>query len=133
MDSRFSLKVFFISICFLSLTIPVSNIFKYFHQSKKNAEEEKALKMIGFYNKPPDCEKLQKARQLRLKQRQMKAIIKEICNHMLVVIVVLFVAYANHDTKSYAFSKEIDDIFVQGKISTYQLSMVGYIPWYITA
>ena len=45
---------------------------------------------------------------------------------MLVVIVVLFVAYANHDRQSYAFSNEINDIFVKGKISKFNLSMVGY-------
>ena len=83
--------------------------------------------MIGFYNKPPDCEKLEKARQLRLKQREMKSIIKEICNHLLIIIVVLFVAYANHDTQSYAFSKEVADIFIKGKQYGIKLSKVSGI------
>lgn len=68
-------------------------------------------------SKPPDEEKLRNARALRLKERQMSAIIREISLHFMVVILVLFVAYANHDNKSFSFSNQATQLITKGSKS----------------
>ena len=65
---------------------------------------------IGLQSKPPDAKKLEAARKLRLKQCEMKAIIKEIVTHILVVCVVLVVAYGNHDNRSFAMTEEVKNV-----------------------
>ena len=44
----------------------------------------------------------------------MKAIIKEIITHFLVVGIVLTVAYGNHDNRSFAMSNEVRNVLVAG-------------------
>lgn len=69
---------------------------------------------MALYNKPIKKEKLERARALRMKEKQMSAIIREIFLHFLVVIIVLFVAYGNHDDKSFSYSKRAIDILTKG-------------------
>ena len=44
----------------------------------------------------------------------MKAIIKEIITHILVVCVVLIVAYGNHDQRAFNMNNEVKNILVDG-------------------
>lgn len=73
-------------------------------------DAEKEPRKIGLQSKPPDAKKLEAARKLRLKQCEMKAIIKEIVTHILVVCVVLVVAYGNHDNRSFAMTEEVKNV-----------------------
>ena len=67
-----------------------------------------------FQSKPPDAKKLETARKLRLKQCEMKAIIKEIITHFVVVCIVFIVAYGNHDNGSFRMTDEINKALVVG-------------------
>lgn len=77
-------------------------------------DAEREPRKLGLQSKPPNAKKLEAARKLRLKQCEMKAIIKEIIAHFLVVCVVLTVAYGNHDSRSFAMSNEIRNVLVDG-------------------
>lgn len=44
----------------------------------------------------------------------MKAIIKEIVIHFLVVCVVLIVAYGNHDSRAFNMTNEVKKVLVEG-------------------
>lgn len=77
-------------------------------------DAEREPRKLGLQSKPPNAKKLEAARKLRLKQCEMKAIIKEIITHFLVVCVVLTVAYGNHDSRSFAMSNEIRNVLVDG-------------------
>ena len=79
---------------------------------------EREPRNISLQSKPPDAKKLEAARRLRLKQCEMKAIIKEIITHFLVVGIVLTVAYGNHDNRSFAMSNEVQNVLVAGDPST---------------
>lgn len=85
-----------------------------------NADEEfetgagREPRNVSLQSKPPDAKKLEAARKLRLKQCEMKAIIKEIITHFLVVVIVLTVAYGNHDNRSFAMSNEVKNVLVAG-------------------
>lgn len=85
---------------------PVLNTDEEFIES----DAEKEPRKIGLQSKPPDAKKLEAARKLRLKQCEMKAIIKEIVTHILVVCVVLVVAYGNHDNRSFAMTEEVKNV-----------------------
>ncbi|XP_048576120.1 polycystic kidney disease and receptor for egg jelly-related protein isoform X2 [Nematostella vectensis] len=78
-------------------------------EDAKHGDDEVREKKALFV-KPPDLEKLQQARQLRLKQREMQAIIREIIGHLTVVLIVLFVAFANHDDHGFRFSSEASSL-----------------------
>ena len=65
-------------------------------------------------SKPPDAKKLETARKLRLKQCEMKAIIKEIITHFVVVCIVFIVAYGNHDNGTFRMTDEIKKALVVG-------------------
>lgn len=103
-----------------------------------DADAEREPRKLGFQSKPPDAKKLEAARKLRLKQCEMKAIIKEIITHFLVVGVVLTVAYGNHDNRSFAMTEEVKNVLVNGdpnlisfdavrKYLLYQV--IKYIKW----
>ena len=47
-------------------------------------------------------------------QCEMKAIIKEIVTHFLVVCVVLIVAYGNHDSRAFNMTNEVKNVLVDG-------------------
>ncbi|EDO38019.1 predicted protein [Nematostella vectensis] len=73
-------------------------------------DDDEVREKKALFVKPPDLEKLQQARQLRLKQREMQAIIREIIGHLTVVLIVLFVAFANHDDHGFRFSSEASSL-----------------------
>lgn len=75
---------------------------------------EREPRNVSLQSKPPDAKKLEAARRLRLKQCEMKAIIKEIITHFLVVGIVLTVAYGNHDDRSFTMSNEVKNVLVAG-------------------
>lgn len=75
---------------------------------------EREPRNVSLQSKPPDAKKLEAARRLRLKQCEMKAIIKEIITHFLVVGIVLTVAYGNHDNRSFTMSNEVKNVLVAG-------------------
>jgi hypothetical protein len=86
---------------------------------------------MGLYSKPPGKEKLERARALRLKERQMAAIIREIILHFMVVILVLFVAYGNHDDKSFSYSRRAIKLLTEGfpaftKVSVNVIEWISY-------
>ena len=75
---------------------------------------EREPRNVSLQSKPPDAKKLEAARRLRLKQCEMKAIIKEIITHFLGVGIVLTVAYGNHDNRSFTMSNEVKNVLVAG-------------------
>ena len=77
-------------------------------------DAERGPRKLSLHSKPPDAKKLEAARKLRLKQCEMKAIIKEIVTHFMVVCVVLTVAYGNHENRSFAMSNEVKNVLVDG-------------------
>lgn len=82
------------------------------HKNVKNSDEEKALRKIGFVDKPPDPEKLEAARQLRLKQKQMKSIIHEMVQYFFFLVIVLIIAYGNRDPMAYGVTRSMESYFV---------------------
>ena len=61
---------------------------------EEEEEEEDEMAKAGFF-KLPDEKKLEESRQLRLKEKKMKAIIREIVIHLLFVMLCLFIGYSN--------------------------------------
>ncbi|XP_048576191.1 uncharacterized protein LOC5508455 [Nematostella vectensis] len=85
------------------------------HDKAKNTEEEKTLRKLGFVDKPPNPEKLEAARQLRLKQKEMKSIIYEIVQYLFFLGIVLVIAYGNRDPMAYKVTTSMEDYFVHTK------------------
>ena len=83
-------------------------------QLKKDKMDCSYAPRFIIQNKPPDAKKLETARKLRLKQCEMKAIIKEIITHFVVVCIVLIVAYGNHDNETFQMTDEINKALVVG-------------------
>ena len=57
----------------------------------------------------------------------MKAIIKEIITHFLVVCVVLIVAYGNHDKRAFNMSNEVKNVLVAGDPNMISFNEVSWI------
>ena len=57
----------------------------------------------------------------------MKAIIKEIITHFLVVCVVLIVAYGNHDKRAFNMSNEVKNVLVAGDPDMISFNVVSWI------
>ncbi|EDO34429.1 predicted protein [Nematostella vectensis] len=68
-----------------------------------------------FVDKPPNPEKLEAARQLRLKQKEMKSIIYEIVQYLFFLGIVLVIAYGNRDPMAYKVTTSMEDYFVHTK------------------
>jgi len=64
------------------------------YESEEEEEEEQDLTKAALF-KLPDEQKLEESRQLRLKEKKMKAIIREIVIHLLFVMLCLFIGYSN--------------------------------------
>lgn len=64
-------------------------------ESEEEGNEDDRLPGTNF--KLPDEKKLEEARQLRLKEKKMRAIIREIVIHLLFVMLCLFIGYSNMD------------------------------------
>ena len=66
--------------------------------------------------RPPGAEQLHLARQRRQKEKQMKAILKEMFLYLAFIIVMCVVAYGSRDNQAYAATKTLKDLFSE---STY--------------
>lgn len=85
------------------------------HDKTKNNEEEKALRKVGFVDKPPNPEKLEAARKLKLKQKEMKAIIREVLQYFFFLGVLLVVAYGSRDPMAFSVTSAMRTVFEEGK------------------
>ena len=85
------------------------------HSKAQNSDEEKALRKIGFVDKPPNPEKLEAARQLRLKQKEMKDVIREIIQYFLFLGILLVVAYGNRDPMAFDVTRAMKAFFEKAK------------------
>lgn len=85
------------------------------HKNVQNSDDEKALRKLGFVDKPPDPEKLEAARQLRLKQKQMSSILYEIVQYLFFLVIVLIIAYGNRDPMAYGVTRAMESIFVNSE------------------
>lgn len=87
------------------------------HSKKQNSEEEKGLRKIGFVDKPPDPAKLEAARQLKTKQRQMKTIIREVVQYFVFLSVLLVIAYGSRDPMAFPITTAMRSFFDEGTYS----------------
>lgn len=85
------------------------------HNKKQNSEEEKALRKIGFLDKPPNPEKLEAARQLKVKQKKMKSIIREVIQYFVFLSVLLIIAYGSRDPMAFTVTRAMREMFDDGK------------------
>ena len=79
-------------------------------------------------SKPPDVRRLETARQLRLKHKKMNAVLWEIVAHFFVVLLVMFVAFGNHDEQAFRLDREAIGLFVEGKAAGFPISYVSSDP-----
>ena len=63
---------------------------------------------------PPDMASLEEARQLRMKEIAMEAILKECIVYFFFILVVFFLSYQARDGDSYQFAHSIKNQFVRG-------------------
>ena len=75
-------------------------------EEEEEEEEEQDLAKAGFF-KLPDEKKLEESRQLRLKEKKMKAIIREIVIHLLFVMLCLFIGYSNMNPFAVGFGTSV--------------------------
>ena len=87
------------------------------HSQKKNSEEEKTLRKIGFVDKPPNPEKLEAARMLKVKQKEMKTIIREVIQYFVFLSVLLVIAYGSRDPMAFTVTRAMRDMFDEAKYS----------------
>ena len=89
--------------------------------------------------KPPDTSSLEAARELRMKEMQMEAILKEVLVYFFFVLVLFFLSYQNRDLNSFPYAQNIKNIFF-GSFSvclynnfTKQLTVLKIINYYSVA
>ena len=66
-------------------------------------------------DKPPDEAKLEIARQLRMKERQMKSIIREIVWYAVFLFILLTISYGNRDLMTSKVTQNLKNMFVEAK------------------
>ena len=87
------------------------------HSKQQNSKEEKALRKIGFVDKPPNPEKLEAARLLKTKQKQMKSIIREVIQYFVFLSILLVIAYGSRDPMAFPITTAMRTMFEEGKYS----------------
>jgi len=87
------------------------------HSKKQGSEEEKALRKIGFVDKPPNPEKLEAARLLKVKQKEMKTIIREVIQYFVFLCVLLVIAYGSRDPMAFTVTSAMRNMFEEGRYS----------------
>lgn len=87
------------------------------HSQKQNSVEEKALRKIGFVDKPPNPEILEAARLLKTKQKQMKTIIREVIQYLVFLSVLLVIAYGSRDPMAFPITDSMRSLFEAGDYS----------------
>lgn len=95
-------------------------MFGAFEQQDLNEDEKENFKKL-ITDRPPDEAKLEIARQLRMKEKHMKSIIREIVWYMFFLLIVLTVSYGNRDPATYRVTKYINDIFLHCRYSNENL------------
>ena len=70
--------------------------------------KEELKKNVEF--KLPDEKKLEEAREKRLKEKKMKAIIREIIIHLMFVLVCLFIGYSTMDPFAYRLGESVKNL-----------------------
>ena len=81
-----------------------------------DAETQQTLKQL-INDKPPDEAKLEIARKLRMKERQMESIIREIAWYVIFLLVLLTIAYGNRDLTTSKVTKYMRDTFEKAAYS----------------
>ncbi|KAK3717356.1 hypothetical protein QZH41_011584, partial [Actinostola sp. cb2023] len=91
---------------------------EWLHKNVKDLsdDEKKDFKKL-IMDRPPDEAKLEIARQLRFKEKQMKSIIREIVWYMIFLLVILTISYGNRDPDTYRITKYMNDLFVKARYS----------------
>ena len=87
------------------------------HNKQQSSEEEKTLRKIGFVDKPPNPEKLEAARLLKTKQKQMKSIIREVIQYFVFLTILLVIAYGSRDPMAFPITTAMRGMFDEGKYS----------------
>ncbi|KAL9957163.1 hypothetical protein ACROYT_G038767 [Oculina patagonica] len=87
----------------------------------KNADDldpemQKTLKTL-INDKPPDEAKLEIARQLRMKEKQMKSIIREIAWYVIFLLVLLTISYGNRDLITSQVTRYMQNTFEKAAYS----------------
>ncbi|KAJ7390230.1 TRP-like ion channel Pkd2 [Desmophyllum pertusum] len=82
-----------------------------------------AIRMDSILENPPRFpspgeEQLHVARQRRTKQKQMKAIIREMFLYLSFILVMCVVAYGSRDTQAYAVTEALTDIFRESQYTS---------------
>ena len=60
---------------------------------------------------PPDMESLNAARELRMKEMAMEALLKEIITYAIFVLIVFFLSYQARDSDSFIYAENIKNTF----------------------
>ena len=60
---------------------------------------------------PPDMESLNAARELRMKEMAMEALLKEIITYAIFVLIVFFLSYQARDSDSFIYAENIKSTF----------------------
>jgi len=76
------------------------------------------IKTSGEIPRPPGVGQLHLARQRRQKEKQMKAILKEMSLYLAFIIVMCVVAYGSRDNQAYAVTKTLQDLFSESKYTS---------------
>ncbi|KAK2546861.1 Polycystic kidney disease protein 1-like 2, partial [Acropora cervicornis] len=81
-----------------------------------DAETQQELKQL-INDKPPDEAKLEIARKLRMKEKQMKSIIREIIWYVIYLLVLLTISYGNRDLTTSEVTRYMGNIFEKAAYS----------------
>ncbi|KAK3736330.1 hypothetical protein QZH41_020801, partial [Actinostola sp. cb2023] len=90
---------------------------EFMHESggSSGAKRDKRIKPKGMIRlKPPNKDKLKKDRELRFREMQMNAAIKEVVLYAFFVTCLCIASYSHRDPSSYLFRKSMYDTFVEG-------------------
>jgi len=96
----------------------LANDEEWLHKNTEDLDPEmqKTLKTL-INDKPPDEAKLEIARQLRMKEKQMKSIIQEIAWYVIFLLVLLTISYGNRDLITSQVTRYMQNTFVDATFS----------------
>lgn len=96
----------------------LANDEEWLHKNTEDLDPEmqKTLKTL-INDKPPDEAKLEIARQLRMKEKQMKSIIREIAWYIIFLLVLLTISYGNRDLITSQVTRYMKNTFVKATYS----------------
>lgn len=96
----------------------LANDEEWLHKNTEDLDPEmqKTLKAL-INDKPPDEAKLEIARKLRMKEKQMKSIIREIIWYVIFLLVLLTISYGNRDLTTSKVTRYMQNIFEKATYS----------------